>query len=273
VTTLELFDTHCHLQDRKFQGEAEQVIARAVQSGVGEMLVCAYDLDSIAPTLELAQRHGPVLAAVGIHPHDAHQVDDAALARIRSAAEEGRCVAIGEIGLDHYRDLSPRDVQLRALVAQLEVAIDLGLPVSVHSRGAEAAILAPLGDFAGRSPLRGQGRPVGVMHCFAGPQDLAERFVEYGFLISIPCTITYPNNANARELARQLPLESLVVETDAPYLPPQVIRGRRNEPMHVGEAVRAIAECRGISTEAVARATTANARRAFGARVPAGATG
>jgi TatD DNase family protein len=109
------------------------------------------------------------------------------------------------------------------------------------------------------------------MHCFAGPPELARRFIELGFLISIPCTITYPNNHNARDLATQLPLESLVVETDAPYLPPQSMRGRRNEPAWVGDAVSAIAACRNVSREVVARATTANARRVFGVRVPAGA--
>lgn len=268
---LELFDTHCHLQDAAFEGDVGAVVERAVAGGVTAMLVCAYDRNSIDGALGLAHAHDSVYAAAGIHPHDADQLDDATLARLRVAATDDRCVAIGEIGLDHYRDLSPRDVQLAALERQLELAVELGLPVSIHSRNAEEAILAPLATYAARSSLAGDGRPLGVMHCFAGTVDLARLFVDLGFLISIPCTITYPNNRNGRALAAALPLDSLVVETDAPYLPPQSIRGQRNEPARVVEAVRAIAECRSDTFERVAAATTANAMRAFGVRAPAGA--
>jgi TatD DNase family protein len=268
---LELFDTHCHLQDSKFRGEVEVVVERATGAGVSGMLLCAYDLETIEPTLEMASAYPSVYAAVGIHPHDASQVDDAALMRVREAAHDERCVAIGEIGLDHYRDLAPRHVQLNALKAQLEIAVDLALPVSLHSRNAEEAIYEPLRRFSEQSPLSRAGRPVGVMHCFAGPPVLAGRYIDLGFMISIPCTVTYPNNHNSRELAAQLPIEALVVETDAPYLPPQSMRGKRNEPAFVREAIEAIAECRAMSSEAVAQATTANARRVFRVSVPAGA--
>jgi TatD DNase family protein len=267
----DLFDTHCHLQDPKFGEDVAPVVARAAAAGVGEMLLCAYDLESVATTLRLAHEHPGLLAAVGIHPHDADQVDDDAIAQLRSAALDERCVAIGEIGLDHFRDLSPRDVQLDALNRQLDLAVELALPVSLHSRNAEAEILQPLRQFAARSALQSEGRPVGTMHCFAGSLELAREFVGLGFLISIPCTITYPNNDNARELATRLPMASLVVETDSPYLPPQSIRGRRNEPMYLVEAVQAIAHRRGVSVEEVAHATTANARRAFPLRVAVGA--
>jgi TatD DNase family protein len=262
-----LFDTHCHLQDPRFKGEAGEVVQRAVAAGVTRMLACAYDRDSVALTLELADRHDAVLAAVGIHPHDADQVDEATVDLLRFAALHPRCVAIGEIGLDHYRDLHPREVQLAALEKQLDLAVELGLPVSVHSRSAEEAIEAPLADYASRTPLR----PAGVMHCFAGSLDQARHFVDMGFLISIPCTITYPNAENTRELARELPLETLVVETDAPYLPPQTRRGKRNEPAFVIEVARAIAAAREVPVDSVVEATSENAARAFGLAVAAGA--
>jgi TatD DNase family protein len=265
-----LFDTHCHLQDARFEGDAAGVLQRAAAAGVTRMLACAYDRDSVALTLELADRHDAVLAAVGIHPHDADLVDDATVDLLRFAAAHPRCVAIGEIGLDHYRDLQPRAVQLAALEKQLDLAVELGLPVSIHSRSAEQPIEAPLADYASRSPLPAAGRPAGVMHCFAGSLEQARRFVDLGFLISIPCTITYPNATGVRELARELPLEALVVETDAPYLPPQTRRGRRNEPAFVFEAARAIAAVREVPVESVVEATSENAARAFGIRVAAG---
>jgi TatD DNase family protein len=266
----ELFDTHCHLQDAQYKGDAADVVQRAAAAGVSRMLACAYDRDSVAPTLELADRFDAVLAAVGIHPHDAHQVNDATIDLVRFAASHPRCVAIGEIGLDYYRDLQPRPVQLGALQRQLDLAVELGLPVSIHSRSAEQAIEAPLAQYASRSPLRRAGRPAGVMHCFAGSLEQARRFVALGFLISIPCTITYPNAESTRELARALPLEVLVVETDAPYLPPQTSRGKRNEPAFVVEAVRAIAAAREMPVEVAIQATTENAARAFAIPVAAG---
>jgi TatD DNase family protein len=266
-----LFDTHCHLQDRQFKGESAQVVQRAAAAGVSRILACAYDGDSVALTLEMADRHDAVLAAVGIHPHDANQVNETMVDLLRFAASHPRCVAIGEIGLDYYRNLQPRAVQLAALEMQLDLAVELGLPVSVHSRSAEQAIETPLSQYVSRSPLPAKGRPAGVMHCFAGSLEQARRFVDLGFLISIPCTITYPNAGNTRELARGLPLESLVVETDAPYLPPQTRRGRRNEPEFVIEAARAIAAEREVALESVIEATTANAARAFAIPVAVGA--
>lgn len=254
---MRLFDTHCHLQDSAFD-DLDAVVERARRSGLTRMLVCGYDGPSTEAAVAMAGRYGEILAAGGTHPHDAKDFRAADADRLAALAASGAIAAIGEIGLDFYRDLSPRDVQERVLETQLEIALAAAKPVSVHSRGAEDAIFPALQRFARRSAV-----VPGVMHCFGGDLAQARRCVELGFLISIPCTVTYPNNERGRTLARELPLESLVVETDSPYLPPQELRGRRNEPANVEAAVVAIAELRDIEPEAVAAATTANAVRVF----------
>lgn len=261
--TAPLFDTHCHLQDAAFAADLDAVVGRARAAGVEALVVCAYDEASLEPTLDIARKYDIAHAALGIHPHDAKDIRPETLERIERAAMAGGCVAIGEIGLDYYRDHSPRQVQMEVLEAQLDIATRTGLPVSVHSREAESAILAPLEDYARRTPLGRQGLPVGVMHCFGGALSQARRFVDLGFKISIPCTITYPRNERARELAAELPLESIVIETDAPYLPPQDRRGQRNEPAYVDAVVAAIARVRGEDGAAIAAATTSNARSVF----------
>ncbi len=258
-----LFDTHCHLQDRKFGGEADDIVALAVAAGVEKMLVCGYDDESIDQALGLAERHQSVYAGAGVHPHDADTIDDALLTKIERAARHPRCIAIGEIGLDFYRDLSPRDVQHHALEAQLEIARRVGLPVSVHTRAAEDAALEPLQRHARALAQQRPDIAPGVMHCFAGSLHLAEAYVAAGYVISVPCTITYPNNDALRTVVAALPIESLVVETDAPYLPPQSHRGQRNEPAYISAAVQGVAEAKGVSFGEAAAATTANARRVF----------
>lgn len=262
---MRLFDTHCHLQDPRFE-DVDGVIARATAVGVERMLLCGYDLPSSEVAVEMADRFPSVLAAVGIHPHDAHTLTPDVVQRLETLLDRELVVAVGEIGLDFYRDLSPRDVQHRTLELQLELAASTGKPVSVHSRGAEQEISAPLQAYVSRTPLSGHA-PVGVMHCFGGTIEQARVYAEMGFLISIPCTVTYPNNETGRKLAADLPLDVLVLETDSPYLPPQSHRGRRNEPAFVNSAVETIATLRGLAVDEVAEATTRNAERVFGAGV------
>lgn len=263
-----LFDTHCHLQDRAFGGDHEAVIAAARNADVAGMLLLGYDAESNIDALTIAQPG--VFPAVGYHPHSATELTNAAFATLEAQALRPGVTAIGEIGLDFYRDLSPHDVQREALDRQLDLAVRVAKPVCLHSRSAESEIEPHLDAYARRSPLPAHGRPVGVMHCFAGTLEQAKRYVDLGFLISVACTITYPANHEGRRIAAELSLESLVVETDSPYLPPQHIRGKRNEPANVAYAARAIAECRGISFEAVAQATTKNAERLFGVTVMEG---
>jgi TatD DNase family protein len=259
---MKLFDTHCHLQDPKFD-DAGAVAGRAVDRGVAWMLVCGYDLPSSERAVAMAARSPALLPAVGVHPHDANDVSDEVLASIEALAADQRVVAVGEIGLDFYRDLSPRDTQREVLAAQLDMAARLRKPVSVHSRGAEDELFELLAAYAEKSPLGRAGRP-GVMHCFGGTLEQARRYVELGFLVSVPCSVTYPANDEGRRVASGLPLEALVVETDSPYLPPQGLRGKRNEPANVGAAVEAVAAARGARVDEVAAATTANAGRVFG---------
>lgn len=267
-----LFDTHCHLQDRWFGDDLPAVMERA-RARLGHLVVCGYDAPSNVQALEIAARWpGFALPAAGFHPHDASEATPAALAELESLVALDEVVAVGELGLDFYRTLSPPESQRAALDAQLEIALRLGKPVSVHSRSAEDAIHPHLAAYANAWRQAYPGRSPGVMHCFGGTLEQARSYVDLGFAISVACAVTYPKNDETRRLAAGLPLDALVVETDAPYLPPQPIRGQRNEPAYAAAVAEAIAAARGTTTEAVIAATTANAGRVFGIPVPARAT-
>ncbi|MCZ2111691.1 MAG: TatD family hydrolase [Dehalococcoidia bacterium] len=263
-----VFDTHAHLQDPAFAADASEVIERAAARGVGGVVVCGYDQPSNEQALELAARSALIFPAVGFHPHDAKDVTPAMLDELERLAALPQVVAIGEIGLDYYRDHSPHEVQAQVLEAELEIAARLGKPVSVHSRAAEGAIYEHLARYSRSSGWQPGSRPIGIMHCFGGSLEQAQRYVEIGFLVSFACTLTYPRNDAARTIAAALPLESIVVETDSPYLPPQKLRGKRNEPANVVHAVESLAEARGIDACEAATATTANALRIFGVSLP-----
>lgn len=265
---MRLFDSHSHIQEKAFAKDAAGVISRAAAAGLEGIAVCGYDPESNDAAISLAATSPILFPTVGFHPHHAGEVTSAMLSELESLVRMDEVVAVGEIGLDFYRDLSPRDAQRRVLDEQLAIAVRVGKPVSVHSRAAEDEIYEHLAEYAAASPLRATGRPLGVMHCFGGTLEQAVRYLDLGFLVSIPCTITYPNNHEARRIAASLPLSALVVETDSPYLPPQDLRGRRNEPANVGAAVTGLASARGIAIEDAAEATTANARRLFGLAVP-----
>ncbi|MFN0095641.1 MAG: TatD family hydrolase [Dehalococcoidia bacterium] len=268
-----LFDTHCHLQDRAFDGEIDGAIARAREAGVLGMTLCGYDPESNLRTLAIAANHPGVFPAVGYHPHDAKDITPDLLDELERLASLPQVVAVGEIGLDHFRDHSPHAVQAAILRDELAIALRLHKPVSVHTRAAEDAIREPLAAF-GRAWTSGDGRFAGVLHCFGGTLEQAAPLVDVGFAVSFACAITYPKNTEARRMAANLPLDAIVVETDSPYLPPQRLRGQRNEPAHISSAVQAIAEARGVAIETIAAATTRNAERLFGVRVapPAGVT-
>ena len=263
-----LFDTHSHLQDEAFTGEFADVVSRARDAGVGAIALCGYDRESNASAIALSESAAGVFPTVGYHPHEAGTVTSAMLDELASQVARDDVVAVGEIGLDSYRGHSTPEQQLPLLEAQLGLAARAGKPVCIHSRAAEDAIYEPLAAYARTSALGAQGRHPGVMHCFGGTLDQALRYVELGFLISVPCTVTYPRNEETRRIASLLPLHVLVVETDSPYLPPQSLRGRRNEPAHVKAAAEAIAWLRGIPVAEVADQTTRNACRLFGVTVP-----
>lgn len=256
------FDTHSHLQDEELAGDFDGILERALRAGVEAIALCGYDAPSNDAALALAGRSEAVFPTVGFHPHEADRVSPGMLAELESLAGLPGVVAVGEIGLDFYRNLSSHAAQRRLIDAQLALALRVGKPVCVHSRAAEDAAIEHLGPFATEARARGLQIP-GVMHCFGGTVEQAAAYLEAGYLISIACPVTYPKNTEAHRLVRAVPLERLVIETDSPYLPPQTRRGQLNEPANVIEVAKAIAELRGESLQRILAATTANARRLF----------
>jgi len=262
-----LVDTHAHLDFAKFDGDRPAVLARAREAGVVAIVTIGVDLPSSRQAVALAEAHERVYAAVGMHPHDAKALDGEVLARFRELGRHGKVVAVGEIGLDFYRDLSPRDVQRRAFRAQLAWAARLGKPVVIHDRDAHEEIMDVLAGWAGEqqgSSLEGR---LGVLHTFSGDLAMAERAMELGFYLSIAGPVTYQNARRLVEVVRALPLERLLVETDCPFLAPHPHRGKRNEPAYVRLVAERIAALKGVPLAEVAEATTANAQRLFGFKV------
>ena len=266
--TLTLIDTHAHLDFPQFDADRGAVIERAKAAGVAAILNVGTDLASSRRAVALAAQHPSIYAAVGMHPHNAKKMDGAALAELRELARHPKVVAVGEIGLDFYRDLSPRDVQRRAFRAQLAWAAKLGKPVVIHDRDAHDEILDILSDWAAglaHSPLAGR---LGVLHTFSGDLPMAEHAMGLGFYISISGPVTYRNARRLLDIVPALPLDRLLVETDCPYLSPHPHRGKRNEPAYVRLVAERIAALRGLTTAELAEATTANAQNLFRFEVP-----
>jgi TatD DNase family protein len=250
-----MIDTHCHLTMKEFDADREDVVRRTLECGIEAVITVGSDFAQSAEAVRLAERYDSVYAAVGIHPHDAKDCSDAALGTIRQWTEEAKVIAIGETGLDYHYDHSPRDVQQDVFVRHLLLARETGLPVIVHSREAKSDTLRI---------LRGSGLNRGVLHCFSGDRDMAEQAMAMGFSISFAGPVTFKKTQDLKELARLVPDDFILVETDAPYLSPEPLRGKRNEPCHMVHTLRHIAELRGISPTDLARITTLNARRLFG---------
>jgi TatD DNase family protein len=260
---LRLIDTHAHLDFPKFDTDRPAVIERASAAGVAAIVNVGTNLASSQRAVGLAQEYEAIYAAVGMHPHDAKNLDGSALAELRALAQQPKVVAVGEIGLDFYRDLSPRDAQRRAFQAQLAWAAKMGKPVIIHDREAHGEIIEMLAGWAeglSSSPLAGR---LGVLHTFSGDLAMARRAIALGFYISISGPVTYKNARQLPGIVQALPLDRLLVETDCPFLAPHPHRGKRNEPAYVRLVAERIAELKGISLDDLAAATTANARRLF----------
>ncbi len=260
-----LVDSHCHLQDSQFESDRGEVLDRARQAGVSAFVVIGTDLESSWRAVDLADSHSDVYAAVGVHPHDAKDLDDRTLGALERLADSPKVVAIGEIGLDYYRKLSPPEAQMDAFHRQLDLARRLNLPVVIHSREADGETYDVIASYEERAlPDWPKDRPLGVMHCFAGDLMLALRYIQIGFMISIPGTCTYPKADRVGAVAGGIPLRWMAVETDAPYLAPQPHRGRRNEPAYLPDTVARIAELRGNSVQTVAERTAMATAWLFG---------
>jgi len=249
-----MIDTHCHLEMKQFDEDRSAAIARALAAGIECMITIASDLTGCEGAVALAGKHDAVYASVGLHPHDAKDMSDAAFARIRELAASPKVVAIGEMGLDYYYDHSPRDVQRAVFAQQLAFARELGLPVIVHSRDSQEDTLRIIEE---------SGVHNGVMHCFSGDVSMARRTIALGFHISLAGPVTFKNATALKEVAKMVPDDLLLIETDAPYLTPEPLRGKRNEPAFIVHTARHIAELRGVTFDDIDRLTTLNAKRLF----------
>jgi TatD DNase family protein len=253
-------DSHAHIEGTEFDADREAVIQRALEAGV-EIIVCVGDGEvaagSHAAAFKVADEHSFIYTTVGVHPHEARLLDDKLCAQLVELAQHPKVIAWGEIGLDYHYDNSPRDVQREAFRRQLRMASERRLPAVIHTREAEADTLAILEQEWKDSGLGG------IIHCFTGTRRFAEAAIELGFLISFSAVVTFKKAEDLRDTAKHLPSETILIETDSPFLAPVPYRGRRNEPAYVVETARAIAELRGIEVEDFARATSKNFARLF----------
>ncbi|MCX7988188.1 MAG: YchF/TatD family DNA exonuclease [Thermodesulfovibrio sp.] len=247
-----MIDSHCHLE--MFEDQQEEIIRRAYDAGVTSIITISSDRESIDKVIRIAEKYPMVYASVGIHPHDAVQLDDKVLQDIFEKSRHPKVIAIGEIGLDYHYNHSPRDLQINAFKKQLNLAKEIGLPVIVHSREAFDDTYKILRESQVKS---------GVMHCFSGNLYQAKKFIELGFLISISGVVTFKNANKIKEVATSIPDEYIVIETDAPYLAPEPMRGRKNEPAYISYIAEALAKLRGVTLEDIDRITTVNIRRLF----------
>jgi TatD DNase family protein len=256
-----LADTHAHLADPALFLDVEEIVATASAVGIERILAVGTDLATSRVCVGLADRFAAVFAAVGNHPHDAATFDEQILDELRALASHQKVVAIGEIGLDYYRENAPRDRQLLAFRRQLELAAELSLPVIVHNREADQDVLEAIAATARPQALAGRA---GVLHCFTGSVELADRAKDLGFFVSFAGNLTYKKSSELRAIAAVLALDQILVETDCPYLAPETMRGRTNRPANVRFVVERLAELRERSVSVIAAQTSENARRLFG---------
>jgi TatD DNase family protein len=254
-----LIDSHCHLDSPEFEADREAVIERALKAGVSKMV--AVGTGEGPPDLEtglrIADRYDAFFATIGVHPHDAAKADDGSLRRLRELAIHPKVIAIGEIGLDYHYDFSPRDRQRDVFASQLAIAAEAGLPVVIHTREAWDDTFELI-----ERHWTPAGIP-GVMHCFTGGPAEARRSLDLGFYLSFGGIVTFPKAVDNQQVAREAPADRILVETDAPYLAPVPLRGKRNEPAFVVHTAARMAALRGIEQSEIARLTTANFRRVF----------
>ncbi|GGC56638.1 TatD family hydrolase [Chelatococcus reniformis] len=250
-----LVDSHCHLD--YFTNELAQIIARAEQSGIGRMVSISTHVRKAATYRALAESDPRIFFTVGTHPHHAGEEADVTTAEIVALAEHPRCVGIGEAGLDYFYDRSPRDVQAKVFRTNIAAARQSGLPLVIHARDADADMIAILEDEMGKGAFKA------LLHCFSSGAALAEAGVALGLYVSFSGILTFRRSEEIRRIAAEVPLDRLLVETDAPYLAPEPYRGKRNEPAYTALTAKVLADVRAVDEEEIARVTTANFYRLF----------
>jgi TatD DNase family protein len=251
-----LFDTHVHLNAEQFNEDLEEVISRAKEAGVGKMVVVGFDRPTIERAMELVEHYDFLYASVGWHPVDAIDMTNEDLAWIEELSSHPKVVALGEMGLDYHWDKSPKDVQKEVFRKQIHLAKKVKLPIIIHNREATQDIVDILRE-------EGAEEVGGIMHCFSGSPEIAQECVDMNFYISLGGPVTFKNAKKPKEVAQEIPLERLLIETDCPYLAPHPNRGKRNEPAYVKLVAEQIAELKGISLEEVEKITTENANKLF----------
>jgi TatD DNase family protein len=256
-----LVDSHCHLDFPDFASELDAVVARAEAAGVGRIVTISTRVRRHAQVLAIAERFPNVTCSLGTHPHHAHEELDITADNLIARAQHPKVVAIGEAGLDYHYDNSPRDAQEKGFRAHIAAARATQLPLVIHSREADDDMARILEEETGQGPFPA------VLHCFTGGPDLARRALALGAYISFTGIVTFKNSVALRAIAKDVPADRFLVETDAPYLAPNPHRGKRNEPAYVAEVAKMLAEVRGVTADEIARQTTENFFRLF-AKVP-----
>lgn len=251
-----LFESHAHIDDSRFDQDRDEIIQRAKDAGLSYILNPGADLGTSVKAVNLAEKYEMVYAAVGVHPHDVKDMDEDTIEVLRSLCSKEKVVAIGEIGLDYYYNHSPKDAQRKWFERQIQLAQEVALPIIIHDRDAHQEIFDILKQY-------NAGSLGCVMHCYSGSVALAKEYVKRGIYISLAGPVTFKNAVKTHEVAKEIPLEWLLVETDSPYLTPVPHRGKRNEPAYVKFVAQTIAEAKGISLEEVSKQTTENAKRLF----------
>ena len=249
-------DSHAHLDMKDFDKDRNLVIERAANAGITHILTVGVDLSSSIRALQLAQEYDFIFSSIGYHPHNAEKIETNILKQLGGMASESKIVAWGEIGLDFYRNRSPYEKQIEAFEQQLETAALVNLPVIIHSREADNEVIEII--------KKSRKRPTrGVIHCFSGTYDLAMVFIQMGFYISIPGIVTYNNAPRVQDVAARIPLDRMLIETDAPFLTPVPERGKRNEPLFVTHTAQKVADLKKIDVQELAHQTSENAKRLF----------
>ena len=251
-----LIDSHAHLDDERFDRDRDMLIKSLKDNGIDLVINIGADVVSSIKSVSLSEKYDNIYAAVGVHPHSAKDMDESTIDVLKSLTNRKKVVAIGEIGLDYYYDNSPRDIQRKRFIEQIQLAKDVNLPVIIHSREAAQETF----DILQKAQ---DGSLEGVLHCYSGSVEMALEYIKLGFYISIAGPVSFKNAKIPKEVAKKIPIDRLLIETDSPYLTPEPYRGKRNEPTYVRYVAGTIAELRGISFEELASKTSQNTRKLF----------